>query len=410
MVDLKHLRQNPKDYIDSAHLRGVTVDIHKLLELDTRRAEMIGQIDALRSKLKSKAKPAEKERTELQAAKVKLEALEADFIPVDADITELLWRIPNLIADGTPHGGEEANKELRTWKPAENSKVKAPKDHLSLAIEKDLLDFERGAKVAGSKFLFTKGATIRLEMAVMRLAIDVAEAAGFTIMGVPHMVNDRIAAGTGFLPRGEEAQIYRVEGQDLNLIATAELPLTGYHADEILDPEKLPILYAGISPCYRLEAGAYGKHSKGFYRVHQFDKLEMYVYAKASESSDWHEKLLAIEEDIVKMLEIPYRVVRIAAGDLGAPAYKKYDIEYYSPVDKTYRELTSCSNCTDFQARRLAIRTRGANGQTEFVHTLNGTAIAFSRVFIALLENHQTEDGSIAIPAALQSYYGGKTL
>ena len=410
MVDLKHLRQNPKQYINSAHLRGVNVDITKLLELDRRRTEMIGQIDSLRSQLKSKAKPTAAERSGLKDAKAKLEELEADFIPVDADITELLWRIPNLIAEGTPNGGEEDNKEIKTWKPDGGSEVKAPKDHVAIALEKDLLDFERGAKVAGSKFLFTKGATIRLEMAVMRMAIDVAEAAGFTIMGVPHMVNDRVAAGTGFLPRGEEAQIYRVEGQDLSLIATAELPLTGYHADEILDPETLPLLYAGISPCYRLEAGAYGKHSKGFYRVHQFDKLEMYVYSKSSESAHWHEKLLALEEDIVKMLEIPYRVVRIAAGDLGAPAYKKYDIEYYSPVDKTYRELTSCSNCTDFQARRLAIRTRGANGQTEFVHTLNGTAIAFSRVFIALLENHQTDDGNIAIPLALQSYYGGKTL
>jgi seryl-tRNA synthetase len=241
------------------------------------------------------------------------------------------------------------------------------------------------------------------------MAMDMLEKEGFTLMGVPHMASSRIMAGTGFLPRGEERQVYKIEGEDLNLIATAEIPMTGYHADEILDPKDLPLLYVGYSPSYRMEAGAYGKYSKGLYRVHQFNKLEMYVFCDPKDSQKWHDKLVKIEEEICRKLEIPYRIVRIAAGDLGAPAFKKFDIEYWSPVEGEYRELMSCSNVTDYQARRLNIRSR-KDGKTQFVHTLNGTAIAFSRIFIALLENHQTADGKVKVPEALQKYYGGEWL
>jgi seryl-tRNA synthetase len=216
--------------------------------------------------------------------------------------------------------------------------------------------------------------------------------------------------GTGFAPRGEERQFYTIEGEDLNLIATAEIPLTGYHADEILDLSKLPLQYAAFSPSYRREAGAYGKYSRGLYRVHQFNKFEMYVYCRPGDSESWHQKLVAIEEAICQRLEIPYRVVQIAAGDLGSPAYKKYDLEYYTPVEDGYRELMSCSNVTDYQARRLGIRTRNEDGQTIFVHTLNGTAGAMSRLIIAIIENNQTAEGRVAIPEALQKYYGEKLL
>ncbi len=409
MIDIKQLRTNPDSYKDSARRRGIAVDIDKLLTLDKQRTQLIGEVDEIRASLNLKGKPTEAELAKLQTAKSELSDLEAKFAKTDESYQELLWTVPNLLAEETPDGGEEANSPIKHEGKAEKGSFQA-KDHMELSDKHDLLDFERGAKVAGAKFLFTKGKTVRLEMSVMRMAMDLLEKAGFTLMGVPHMVNSRIAAGTGFLPRGEERQIYKIEGEDLNLIATAELPLTGYHADEILDPAILPLAYVGISPCYRMEAGAYGKHSKGYYRVHQFDKLEMYIYTKPEESDAWHEKILAIEEEICQMLEIPYRVVRIAAGDLGAPAYKKYDVEYYSPVDGEYRELTSCSNCTDFQSRRLAIRTRSSDGKTVFAHTLNGTAIAFSRVFIALLENHQTAEGEITIPKALQPYYGGPKL
>ncbi|HZM63982.1 MAG TPA: serine--tRNA ligase, partial [Candidatus Saccharimonadales bacterium] len=233
---------------------------------------------------------------------------------------------------------------------------------------------------------------------------------GFTPMLVPHMVTTRVASGTGYLPRGEERQIYKIEGEDLNLIATAEIPITGYHADEIIDGKELPLLYIGLSPSYRMEGGAYGKHNKGLYRTHQFNKLEMYVFCKPEDSEQWHQKMLAIEEELCQLLEIPYQVVRIAAGDLGAPAYKKYDLEYWSPVDKIYRELTSCSNVTDYQARRLNIRYRTAQGDTRFVHTLNGTAAAMSRVPIALIENHQQADGTVRLPKAIQAFLGSDTL
>ena len=409
MIDIKQLRENPKLYQDSAQQRGVKVDIAKILELDQKRIKLVGEVEALRARLNLKGKPTPAQLKELQAAKSKLEELETKQAEVDTSLNESLMQIPNLLAPSTPEGGEEAGRVEKTWGQTGERDFKV-KDHLTLGAERDLLDFERGAKVAGAKFYYLKGAAVKLEMAVMKLAMDVVEQADFTLMTVPHMVSRRVFEGTGFLPRGDEDQAYQIGGEDLVLIATAEIALTGYHMDEIIDPAQLPLAYAGISPSYRKEAGAYGKHSKGLFRVHQFDKLEMYVFCRPEESQQWHEKLLNIEEEICQKLEIPYRLVRIAAGDLGAPAYKKYDIEYWSPVDGEYRELTSCSNCTDFQARRLNIRTRNAEGKTEFVHTLNGTAIAFSRVFIALVENHQTASGQVKIPKALQPYFGAERL
>jgi seryl-tRNA synthetase len=250
---------------------------------------------------------------------------------------------------------------------------------------------------------------VLLEQAVFQLGLQLAVKYGFTPVTVPHLVNERTVQGTGFNAKGDEQQIYKIEGEDLHLIATAEIPITGYHADEIINEADLPLLYVGLSPAYRMEAGAYGKHSRGLYRVHQFNKLEMYVFCKPEDSEHWHRKLVELEEELCQALEIPYRLVRIAAGDLGMPAYKKFDIEYWSPADKAYRELMSCSNCTDYQARRLNIRYRNSEGKTAFVHTLNGTAAAYSRVAIALIENHQTGDGHVKIPAALQPYLHGKT-
>lgn len=408
MIDIKNLRANPQDYKNSAKQRGIKVDIDTVLKLDSERTEQIGKVEQLRAQLNVKGKPSEDELKALQQAKSELEPLEKQLKATEDKLGELLQQIPNLLADGTPEGGEEDNREEKTWGKAELRE--GIKDHLTLAEANDWVDFERGAKVAGAKFYFLKGALVRLEMAVVRMAMDRLEKEGFTLMSVPHLANTRTMNGTGFSPRGEERQIYEIEGDDLNLIATAEIPLTGYHTDEILEADKLPLLYAGYSPAYRQEAGAYGKHSKGLYRVHQFNKLEMYVFCSPEDSEEWHQKLVEVEEQICQELEIPYRLVRIAAGDLGAPAYKKYDIEYWSPVDGGYRELTSCSNVTDFQARRLNIRTRTADGSPVHVHTLNGTAVATSRMLIALLENHQTADGSVVIPEALQTYYGGETL
>ena len=408
MIDIKHFRDHPQDYQTSADRRGLKIDVKSILEMDGQRLELLGQVEALRGQLNVKGKPTEAQLKELQQSKTKLEQLETRLTETQTKLDLALMDVPNLLAPGTPEGGEESNQEESKWGEARHNSE--AKDHVTLAEGAGWLDFERGAKTSGSKFYFLKGALVKLEYAVMRLAMDQLEQAGFTLMSVPHLVNARTASGTGFMPRGEEQQIYKVEDEDLYLIATAELPLTGYHADEILGPERLPLLYAGISPAYRREAGAYGKHSKGLYRVHQFNKLEMYVFCDPKDSDQWLQTLVKTEEELTQALEIPYRRTRTAAGDMGAPHYQKYDLEYWSPVDGTYRELTSASNCTDYQARRLGIRTRDASSKTISVHTLNATAIAFSRVAIALLENHQRGDGSVAVPTALAPYYGGSQL
>lgn len=406
MIDIRDLREHPDSYKDSARKRGITVDIDEVLKLDAKRVKLLGEVEELRAKLNVKGKPSATELKQLQTAKEKLAGLEAELAELDTKLSDKLQSLPNLLADDTPEGGEDDKREEKKWGECK----KEGQDHLVVGEANDWIDFERGAKVAGNKFYYLKGSVVRLELAVMQLVTKQLEIDGFTLMSTPHLVNNRTFLGTGFQPRGEEEQAYSIEGEDLKLIGTAEIPLTGYHADEIIDPSKLPLAYAALTPSYRKEAGAYGKHSKGLYRVHQFDKLEMYVFCDPAESEKWHQRLLEIEEKICQALEIPYRVVRIATGDLGAPAFKKYDIEYWSPADGEYRELTSCSNCTDFQARRLNIRTRDKDGKTQFVHTLNGTAVAYSRVLIALLENHQTKDGKIQIPTALQQYYGGSEL
>jgi seryl-tRNA synthetase len=232
---------------------------------------------------------------------------------------------------------------------------------------------------------------------------------GFTFMTVPHMVSSRIMTGAGFAPRtSDQSDEYAIEGEDLSLIATAEIPLTGYHADEIIDEDKLPICYVGYSPCYRKEAGTYGKFTRGLFRVHQFNKLEMYAYTLPENSAEMHEAILKNEEDIWQAIGVPYHVVNIAAGDLGAPAAKKYDLEYWSPVDNMYRELTSCSNCTDFQTRSLNIRVRRKNGEVEVLHSLNGTVVSLARALVAVLENFQQTDGTLEVPKVLQPYLGGR--
>ncbi len=408
MIDVKHLRQQPELYRASAEARGLKLDTDAIIKLDDQRLKDLTAAEELRAKLNVKGKPSAAELTALQKHKEQLTKLQSSLDETQTKLADLLMEVPNLLASDTPKGGEEANRQEKTW--GEKRKHSEAKDHLTLAEANGWLDFERAAKTSGAKFYFTKGAAVRLEMAVMKLAMDIVEGKGFTLMTVPHLVNQRTVQGTGFLPRGEERQVYKIEDDDLYLIATAEIALTGYHADEILDASKLPLLYAGLSPSYRLEAGAYGKHAKGLFRAHQFDKLEMYVYCLADDSTEWLRQLVALEEEICQQLEIPYRVTRTAAGDMGAPHYQKYDLEYWSPVDDTYRELTSASNCTDFQARRLNIRTRDDQGKTVPVHTLNATAVAFSRVFIALVENHQTASGEVTIPAALRPYYGASVL
>jgi len=411
MLDIQFIRENAELVAEKSRQKGYKVDITQLLGFDDKRRQLLQQAEALRRQRNELSgqtkgqKPSEEQVAKGRELKDQLADLDHKLSAIEREFTLLLRAVPNVIPDDTPEGGEENNRQEKQWGEPRQDTVM---DHLAWGEQRNLIDFERGAKVAGNKFYFLKGDLVQLELAVFQFGLQLAAKHGFTPITVPHMVNRRTIEGTGFLARGDEDQIYKIEDEDLHLIATAEIPLTGYHADEILDEASLPILYVGLSPAYRKEAGAYGKHSKGLYRVHQFSKLELYVFCKPEDSEAWHQKLVALEEELCQALGIPYRLVRIAAGDMGQSAYKKFDIEYWSPVDKSYRELMSCSNITDYQARRLSIRYKNAAGKTELVHTLNGTAAAYSRLCIVIIENFQTADGKVKIPTVLQPFMAGK--
>lgn len=411
MLDIKFIRENPEKVQDSADKKGYRVSIKDLLMADERRRELQQQVDSLRERRNAVAsqmkggRPSPDLIAEGKSIKEDLMDLEAKFNEVDADYQSQLNGIPNVIFDDVPEGGEEDSVEIKAW----GEKKSGATDHLDYATSRDWVDFERGAKVAGAKFYYLKGDLALLENAIIQFALNKLVAKGLTFMTVPNMVNQRTMTGTGFAPRtSDQSDEYSIEGEDLSLIATAEIPLTGYHADEIIDEDKLPLMYAGLSPCYRKEAGASGKHTRGLFRVHQFNKLEMYAFALPEKSQEIHQQILDIEEEIWQELGIAYRIINIAAGDLGAPAAKKYDIEYWSPVDENYRELTSCSNCTDFQARNLNIRVRRKDGTTDVLHTLNGTAVSLARSLVVILENYQNSDGTLAVPEVLRPYMGGR--
>ena len=411
MLDIKFIRENPEKVQDSADKKGYRVSIKDLLMADERRRELQQQVDSLRERRNAVAsqmkggRPSPDLIAEGKSIKEDLMDLEVKFNEVDADYQAQLNGIPNVIFDDVPEGGEEDSVEIKAW----GEKKSGATDHLDYATSRDWVDFERGAKVAGAKFYYLKGDLALLENAIIQFALNKLVAKGLTFMTVPNMVNQRTMTGTGFAPRtSDQSDEYSIEGEDLSLIATAEIPLTGYHADEIIDEDKLPLMYAGLSPCYRKEAGASGKHTRGLFRVHQFNKLEMYAFALPEKSQEIHQQILDIEEEIWQELGIAYRIINIAAGDLGAPAAKKYDIEYWSPVDENYRELTSCSNCTDFQARNLNIRVRRKDGTIDVLHTLNGTAVSLARSLVVILENYQNSDGTLAVPEVLRPYMGGR--
>lgn len=413
MLDIRFIRENAELVAKKSEQKGYKVDAQKLLEIDKKRKDLLSRIEKIRSErneLAERAKSSKPGPEHINKGKVlknELAKLEDDLKPIEEEFDELIREVPNIFPDDTPIGDESKNKQEKKWGDVKAKDFKVL-DHQSWLENHGLVDFERGAKVAGHKFYYTKSALVELELALAQFSLQFVKKSGFWPMGVPHMVNTRILEGAGFSARGKEKQVYKVEDEDLNLIATAEIPLTGFFADEIIPTDWLPAPMAGWSPSYRVEGGAYGKYNRGLFRTHQFNKLEMYVYCLPKDSEQWHQKLLAIEEDICQALEIPYRVVRIASRDLGAPAYKKYDIEYWSPVDKTYRELMSCSNVTDYQARNLNIRYRKEDGSTDFVHTLNATAAAMSRLPVAIIENFQTEEGKVVLPKVLHSYMHGQ--
>lgn len=412
MLDIRYIREHADRVQESAKNKGYNdVSIARLLDTDEQRRQLQQQVDELRTRRNEIAgqmkggKPAPELIEQGRALKEELAKLESDLRDVEADFQAQMDAVPNITLDDVPLGGEADSVEIKTW----GDKRQSASDHLDFATGRGWLDFERGAKVAGTKFYYIKGDLMLLENAIYQYALNLLISKGFTPMTVPHMVSGRVARGSGFAPKShKESNEYFIDGEDTMLIGTAEAPLTGFHADEIIDEKKLPLLYAGYSPCYRKEAGAAGKFSRGLFRVHQFNKLEMYIFCTPEQSVQMHEKILSIEEEIWQNLGVPYHVVNIAAGDLGAPAAKKYDIEYWSPVDNQYRELTSCSNCTDFQARNLNIRVRRSDGSLQVLHTLNGTAVSLARSLVAIIENYQTDDGKLRVPEVLRPYLGNR--
>ena len=412
MLDIRYIREYADRVQESAKNKGYNdVSIARLLDTDEQRRQLQQQVDELRTRRNEIAgqmkggKPAPELIEQGRALKEELAKLESDLRDIEADFQAQMDAVPNITLDDVPLGGESDSVEIKTW----GDKRQSAEDHLDFATGRGWLDFERGAKVAGTKFYYIKGDLMLLENAIYQYALNLLISKGFTPMTVPHMVSGRVARGSGFAPKSDkESNEYFIDGEDVMLIGTAEAPLTGFHADEIIDEKKLPLLYAGYSPCYRKEAGAAGKFSRGLFRVHQFNKLEMYIFCTPEQSVQMHEKILSIEEEIWQNLGVPYHVVNIAAGDLGAPAAKKYDIEYWSPVDNQYRELTSCSNCTDFQARNLNIRVRRSDGSLQVLHTLNGTAVSLARSLVAIIENYQTDDGKLRVPEVLRPYLGNR--
>jgi seryl-tRNA synthetase len=409
MIDPRILREDPDLIRNSLRRRGSEFDLDSLIALEQAVRSARQEAESLRAEqkeagreiasLEGEAKEAAIAAVAELAGKVKEESSRVDDLAVVLE--QRLLEVPNLVsADAADGFTDEDNLEIkRVGAPAGKGA-----DHAAIGEALGIIDTVRGAKVSGSRFGFLKGRGAMLEFSLVRWAMDHLVAAGFTPMVPPVLVREHALEGTGFFPEARE-QVYEVPKDELFLVGTSEVPMAAYHGDEILEAEELPIRYAGFSTCFRREAGTYGKDTAGIFRVHQFDKVEMFVFIDPEDSASEHERLLEVEEQLVRELDIPYRVVNVAAGDLGASAVKKFDIEAWFPGEQNYREITSCSNTTDYQARRLKIRVRRDDGN-HVLHTLNGTACAVGRTILAILENHQQPDGSVTVPEALRRYTG----
>ena len=396
MIDLKAARSDPDGFRAALARKGGVEAFDQLIEADRRWLELVPQVDELRGLMKPKGKPTPEQLEQLKQAKAKLQRLEAELAEAETNREAALALVPNPPHPDVPEGDtDEDAVELR--RVGEPRKLANPRSHLELGR----FDMERAARVSGARFGYMIGDTALLALALFRFALDVLGSKGFLPVLPPVLVREEAMFGTGFFPT-DKANIYEIASDGLYLTGTSEVALAGLHMGEVLDAGELPLRYAGYSTCFRREAGAAGKETHGMFRVHQFDKVEMYVYIRPEDSWSEHERLVAIEEEILQTLELPYRAVDIAAGDLGPPAARKVDLEVWFPSQERYREVTSCSNTTDFQARRLKVRYRGERG-TEPVHTLNGTA-AVGRMLLALLENGQQDDGSVVVPEALARF------
>ncbi|OBK33653.1 serine--tRNA ligase [Mycobacterium sp. 1245111.1] len=415
MIDLKLLRDNPDAVRESQTKRGEDPAlVDTLLAADTARRSAIATADSLRADQKAasrkvgKASPDERPALLQQAKDLadEVKAAEAQQAEAETVFTAAHMAISNVIIDGVPAGGEDDYAVLDVV--GQPTAIDNPKDHLELGEALGLLDMERGAKVSGSRFYFLTGQGALLQLGLLNMAIRLAADNGFVPIIPPVLVRPEVMSGTGFLGAHAD-EVYRVEADDLYLVGTSEVPLAGYHAGEILDLSNGPQRYAGWSSCFRREAGSYGKDTRGIIRVHQFDKVEAFVYCDPADAEAEHERLLGWQQEMLARIEVPYRVIDVAAGDLGSSAARKFDCEAWVPTQQAYRELTSTSNCTTFQARRLATRYRDENGKPQIAATLNGT-LATTRWLVAILENHQRPDGSVRIPAALVPFVGTEVL
>ncbi|MGA8905372.1 MAG: serine--tRNA ligase [Candidatus Bathyarchaeia archaeon] len=422
MLDMRFVRDNPQVIKANLTRRGDDAKIpwvDELLENDRKWRSLRTQADTLRSKRNKITEQIAQARRqgqdvsqlvkEAEQIPDQIKTLEKEVADLDSKIANTLMQLPNIMHESVPVGKDENdNVEVRKWgKPPEfNFK---PKDHIDLTTQLGLVDLERAAKVAGARFYYLRGDLVKLNHALIRLALDFCDMKGYKLTQPPYLLRREAVGGAVALSDFEDV-IYKVEGEDLYLLATSEHALLAQHMDEILDGKKLPLRYSGVSPCFRKEAGAHGKDTKGIFRVHQFEKVEQFVFCKPEQTWDEHEKLIANAEEFFQMLKIPYRVVNVCTGDLGTVAAKKYDLDAWLPGQGTYREVVSCSNCTTYQAVRSKIRFRDRPDEpTSWVHTLNSTLVATERALVAILENYQTKDGSITIPETLQVYMGGAT-
>ncbi|OFW60632.1 MAG: serine--tRNA ligase [Actinobacteria bacterium RBG_16_64_13] len=414
MLDLKLIRSDPELVREGLRRRGAQAEsaLDRLLELDRQRREILVEVEERRGLRNVVSEQIAQFKRDKMDATAKIEAmrdvgdeikrLEAGLKEVEALLEEELLQVPNLADPTAPEGGEEDSVVLHQWGTPREFAF-SPLDHLDLAAPHDLIDMERGARTSGSRFAYLKGDLVFLQFALVQFALQKLASKGFRPVVVPVLVRDEAMYGTGFFPTDMQ-QVYRVEADGLNLVGTSEVPLAALHMDEILDEAELPLRYVGYSSCFRREAGAAGKDTRGIFRVHQFDKVEMFSFCAPDRSAEEHDFMRSIEEEVLQDLGLPYRAVNIAAGDLGASAAKKYDLEAWLPTQQRYREVTSCSNCTDYQARRLKVRGKGEKGGAYLLHTLNGTVVALGRTMIAIMENYQTEEGLIAAPLVLRPF------
>ncbi|MGL4985972.1 MAG: serine--tRNA ligase [Treponemataceae bacterium] len=417
MLDYKFIKENLTDVKKNIAERNMSCDADRVVQLFDKRVQLVTDLQEFQQKrnenaagMKGKLDAEARNRLIEEGKKIKADiaALEETLSVAERDLENEGRKIPNMAHPDAPNGVlDTENIEVKQVGMPKKFNFE-PKDHVEIGQSLDLVDFDAATKVSGSKFYYLKNEAVFLEQALIMYALNVVRKHGFTPFTTPDVAREEILTGIGFNPRGNESNVYALEGDGTCLVATAEITLGGYHSNEILDKEKLPLKYAGLSHCFRKEAGAAGQFSKGLYRVHQFTKLEMFVYCLPEDSDAIHEQIRAIEEEIFVGLEIPFRVVDTCKGDLGAPAYRKWDLEAWMPGRNggEWGEVTSTSNCTDFQARRLNVRYKDENGKNKFVHMLNGTAVAVSRALVAILENYQNEDGSVTVPKVLIPFCG----